>query len=74
MSVWAQLFDFFDEDRSGFVDKKEMLEKLGALGFDSHGVNQLFYDITGESRAVVSEKEFMRYLQKASSEANAPVA
>ena len=62
--AWAKIYRFFDSDGSGAIDQAEMLCKLEALGFDLRGVAKLFADIAGPQKGTVSEKDFVRYLER----------
>jgi len=59
-----RLFNWFDRDHDGSIDKAEMLEKLQVLGFDGAGVEQLFVNIAGAPQESISEREFAMYLQE----------
>ena len=63
---YGKLFDFFDLDGSGTIDEGEMLLKLEGLGFDPRGVTQLFADIAGEQKGVVTRQDFTKYLEETS--------
>mmetsp|Transcript_51961 Transcript_51961/g.103411 ORF Transcript_51961/g.103411 Transcript_51961/m.103411 type:complete len:168 (-) Transcript_51961:364-867(-) len=59
-----RLFGYFDVDGGGSITVDEMEQRLGFMGLDTAGTEQLFVDITGRPQKTVSTSEFTSYLRK----------
>jgi hypothetical protein len=46
------------------VRMQEMLRKLSGIGFDARGVEDLFYDMTGNVNGKLTREQFMEYLEE----------